>query len=81
MVHNVRFSMPVFTLLLTGDSMCADNRLEQECQTQLLADAAATARNIQTMKITPEDAAFTYKNTGTEKAGYFMAQVGVLFPL
>jgi len=47
--------------------------LEQECQTQLLADAAAAGRNIQTVKIAPEEAAFTYSATGTERAGYFMA--------
>jgi len=50
--------------------------LEQECQTQLLADAAAAGRNTQTVKIAPEEAAFTYSATGTERAGYFMASVG-----
>jgi len=48
--------------------------LEQECQVQLLADAAAGGLNTKTIKISPEDAQFTYNATGTEEAGYFIAQ-------
>jgi hypothetical protein len=39
-----------------------------------LADAAAAGRGGQTVKIDPEDAEFTYKTVGTEKAGYFSAK-------
>ncbi|OQV04212.1 Clas II Aldolase and Adducin domain-containing protein [Cladophialophora immunda] len=49
-------------------------KLEKCCQTQLMADAAALGRGIQTIKIDDEDAAFTYKTIGTPRAGWFSAQ-------
>lgn len=48
--------------------------LEKSCEVQLLADAAAAGRGGQTVKICDEDAAFTYKTTGSELAGWFSAQ-------
>lgn len=48
--------------------------LEKCCYAQLLADAAATGRGGQTVKIEEADAAFTYKTVGTPKAGWFSAK-------
>ncbi|TGO36430.1 hypothetical protein BHYA_0125g00280 [Botrytis hyacinthi] len=48
--------------------------LEKCCHVQLLADAAAGGRGGETVKIQEEDAAYTYKSVGTEKAGYFSAK-------
>ncbi|KAF7881520.1 hypothetical protein EAF00_011889 [Botryotinia globosa] len=48
--------------------------LEKCCHAQLLADAAAGGRGGETIKIQEEDAAYTYKTVGTEKAGYFSAK-------
>lgn len=48
--------------------------LERSCQAQLLADAAAAGRAEQTIKISEEDAAYTYKTVGSEIAGWFSAR-------
>ena len=48
--------------------------LERCCQAQLMADAAAAGRGSETIKVTDEDAAFTYKTVGTPLAGYFSAK-------
>ncbi|KAJ5618147.1 hypothetical protein N7537_003261 [Penicillium hordei] len=48
--------------------------LEKCCYAQLLADAAATGRGGQTVKIEEADAAFTYKTVGTPMAGWFSAK-------
>jgi len=48
--------------------------LEKTCHAQLLADAAAAGREGKTVKIDPEDAEFTYKTVGSERAGYFAAK-------
>ena len=48
--------------------------LEKCCHAQLMADAAATGRGHETIKISDEDATFTYKTIGTEKAGWFSAK-------
>jgi ribulose-5-phosphate 4-epimerase/fuculose-1-phosphate aldolase len=46
--------------------------LESCCRAQLLADAATGGgRGEETVKFQDEDAAFTYKTTGTELAGWF----------
>ena len=43
---------------------------------QLLADAAAGGQGRETVKIPDDVAEFTYKTTGGENAGYFLASVG-----
>ncbi|KAL8953203.1 MAG: hypothetical protein Q9222_000938 [Ikaeria aurantiellina] len=48
--------------------------LEKCCQAQLAADAAAGGRGHETIKIHPDDAAFTYKTIGTPTAGWFSAK-------
>jgi len=48
--------------------------LEKCCQTQLMADAAAAAKGIETKKIGNEEAAFTYKSIGSPGAGWFSAK-------
>ena len=48
--------------------------LEKCCHAQLLADAAAAGRGGQTVKITEEDAQFTYNTVGTPRAGWFSAK-------
>lgn len=48
--------------------------LEKCCHVQLLADAAAAGKGSQTVKISDEEAAYTYKTVGSEKAGWFMAK-------
>jgi len=48
--------------------------LEKCCQVQLLADAAAGGRGSETVKIDEEDAVYTYKTVGSEKAGWFSAR-------
>ena len=48
--------------------------LERSCQAQLLADAAAAGRGGETVKISEEDAAYTYKTVGSEMAGWFSAR-------
>ena len=48
--------------------------LERCCQAQLLADAAASGRGEQTIKVDTEDAAYTYKTVGSEIAGWFSAK-------
>ena len=48
--------------------------LEKCCQGQLMADAAAAGRGHETVKISDEDAAFTYKTVGTSYAGWFKAK-------
>ncbi|GJJ08603.1 hypothetical protein Clacol_002822 [Clathrus columnatus] len=46
-------------------------RLEKSCQTQLLADAAATGKDSSTIKISHEEAQFTHDQIGTPHAGWF----------
>ncbi|KAH8681135.1 class II aldolase and Adducin domain-containing protein [Xylariales sp. PMI_506] len=48
--------------------------LEKCCRAQLLADAAAVGRGGETVKISDEEAAYTYKSVGTEFAGWFSAK-------
>lgn len=48
--------------------------LDKCCYAQMLADAAAAGRGGATVKIDPEDAAFTYKAVGTPRAGWFSAK-------
>jgi len=48
--------------------------LEKCCHTQLLADAAASGKGIETVKITEEDAEVTYKAVGSPRAGWFSAK-------
>lgn len=48
--------------------------LEKSCYAQLLADAAASGRGGETVKIDDADAAFTYKTVGTPLAGWFSAK-------
>ncbi|MCJ1302985.1 hypothetical protein MMC08_005790 [Hypocenomyce scalaris] len=48
--------------------------LEKCCHAQLLADAAATGRGGETVKVGNEEAAVTYKTVGTEMAGWFSAK-------
>ncbi|KAJ5212389.1 Decarboxylase NovR [Penicillium cinerascens] len=48
--------------------------LEKSCYAQLLADAAASGRGGETVKIDEADAAFTYKTVGTPLAGWFSAK-------
>ncbi|KAI9642105.1 hypothetical protein NHQ30_008906 [Ciborinia camelliae] len=48
--------------------------LEKCCHVQLLADAAARGRGVETVKIANEDAIYTYKMVGTEMAGYFSSK-------
>ncbi|KAF7846266.1 hypothetical protein BT93_L4730 [Corymbia citriodora subsp. variegata] len=48
--------------------------MEKCCRAQLMADAAAAGRGGETIKISPEDAAFTYKAVGTPRAGWFSAK-------
>lgn len=48
--------------------------LEKSCYAQLLADAAASGRGGETVKIDEADAAFTYKTVGTPIAGWFSAK-------
>jgi ribulose-5-phosphate 4-epimerase/fuculose-1-phosphate aldolase len=45
--------------------------LEKSCQVQLLADAAAAGRGIDTIKIDQEDAAHTHRVIGNPRAGWF----------
>jgi len=48
--------------------------LEKCCHAQLMADAAAGGKGIETVKINEDDAAFTYKSVGTPRAGWFSAK-------
>jgi len=48
--------------------------LEKCCHAQLLADAAAAGRGGETVKVTDEEALFTYKTVGSEMAGWFSAR-------
>lgn len=48
--------------------------LEKCCRAQLLADAAAAGRGGATVKVSDEEAAFTYKTVGSELAGWFSAK-------
>lgn len=48
--------------------------LEKCCHVQLLADAAAGGRGHETIKVNEEDAAYSYKNVGSEMAGWFSAK-------
>jgi len=48
--------------------------LEKCCHSQLLADAAAAGRGVQTVKIDVEDAVSTYRTIGSSRAGWFNAQ-------
>ena len=48
--------------------------MEKCCHAQLMADAAAGGRGHETVKITEEDAAYTYKTVGTPRAGWFSAK-------
>ena len=48
--------------------------MEKCCQAQLMADAAAGGRGGETVKISDEDASFTYKTVGIPMAGYFSAK-------
>jgi len=47
--------------------------LEKQCEVQLLADAAAGGQGRETVKIPDDVAEFTFKTTGGENAGYFLA--------
>ena len=50
-------------------------RLEKSCATQLMADAAASGReHWAAVKLTDEDAAYTYQTIGTPIAGFFSAK-------
>ncbi|KAF8988391.1 class II aldolase/adducin domain-containing protein [Cyathus striatus] len=46
-------------------------QLEKICRVQLLADAAASGRGIQTMKIAPKEAEANYKQVGNQEFGWF----------
>ncbi|KAI0022737.1 class II aldolase and Adducin domain-containing protein [Xylariomycetidae sp. FL0641] len=48
--------------------------LEKCCRVQLLADAAAGGRGSETVKVSNEEAAFTYKTVGSERGGWFSAK-------
>ncbi|CAJ2513570.1 Uu.00g016890.m01.CDS01 [Anthostomella pinea] len=48
--------------------------LERCCQVQLLADAAAGGRGSETVKISDEEAEYTYQTLGSERAGWFSAK-------
>jgi len=48
--------------------------LEKCCYAQLMADAAASGRGGETVKIDDADAALTYKTVGTPVAGWFSAK-------
>jgi ribulose-5-phosphate 4-epimerase/fuculose-1-phosphate aldolase len=48
--------------------------LEKCCHAQLMADAAAGGRGGETVKIDEADAAYTHKQVGTERAGWFSAK-------
>ena len=48
--------------------------LDKCCYSQLLADAAATGRGGQTVKVAEDDAAVTYRTVGTPLAGWFSGQ-------
>lgn len=48
--------------------------MEKCCQAQLLADAAAAGRGGETVKISDEDAMYTYKAIGSPIAGWFSAK-------
>ncbi|KAF2690260.1 arad-like aldolase/epimerase [Lentithecium fluviatile CBS 122367] len=48
--------------------------MDKCCHAQLLADAAAAGRGSTTVKITDEDAEFTYNTVGTPMAGWFSAK-------
>jgi ribulose-5-phosphate 4-epimerase/fuculose-1-phosphate aldolase len=48
--------------------------LDKCCHSQLLADAAASGRGGETVKVSDEDAAFTYQTVGTPIAGWFSAK-------
>lgn len=48
--------------------------LEKCCHAQLMADAAAGSRGGETIKIDDKEAAYTYKITGSEQAGWFSAK-------
>jgi ribulose-5-phosphate 4-epimerase/fuculose-1-phosphate aldolase len=48
--------------------------LEKCCHAQLMADAAAGGRGGETIKISEEDAAYTYESVGSEFAGWFSAK-------
>ncbi|KAI0159585.1 class II aldolase and Adducin domain-containing protein [Xylariaceae sp. FL1272] len=50
------------------------NSLEKCCHAQLLADAAAAGKGGETVKVTEEEAAFTFKTIGNEAAGWFSAK-------
>lgn len=53
-------------------------RLEKQCQTQLLADAAAARTGVAPIPIDEPQARFTAKEIGTEAAGRFQASVSDL---
>ncbi|KAI0484721.1 class II aldolase and Adducin domain-containing protein [Xylariaceae sp. FL0804] len=48
--------------------------LERCCQVQLLADAAASGKGQSTVKVSDEEAEWTYKTVGTDTAGWFSAK-------
>ena len=48
-------------------------RLDKECEIFLLAEAANHGQPL--VEVDPDDAAFTYKHTGSEAIGYFLASV------
>lgn len=48
--------------------------LENCCETQLLADAAAAGRGGETVKISDEEAEYTYRTVGREIGGWFAAK-------
>lgn len=45
--------------------------LEKCCQSQLMAEAAAASRGEKPIEIGPEEAAYTYRTVGTQRAGWF----------
>ncbi|KAJ4989703.1 class II aldolase and adducin domain-containing protein [Stagonosporopsis vannaccii] len=48
--------------------------LDKCCHAQLIADAAASGKGGETVKIGEEEAVFTYKTVGTPRAGWFSAK-------
>lgn len=65
-------------LLTVGDTLEAAVfwfcSLEKCCHAQLMADAAAAGTGSKTVKITDEDAQYTYRAIGSPMAGWFSAK-------
>lgn len=83
MVHYVR--VPVFLspyIILTYISFVLSlyiDRLERECQIQVLASTALSHRGpgLAPIKVNPEEAAYTYNRLGNEDAGRIFAGVSL----